>query len=178
MGKKKELVWEATKSVAANGRLVLPRLTARYLRAGKKLLDAEPSPKDLHGFHLKTERFRDILELFQPCYGASLEPQLEALRSIQEYLGAINDSGTTQRLVLGNTRPRTGRLAPLAKFLDARVAENTAHLLGDLRANLHGDGRKAWRVGYRTAPRATAAKKQRTRSRKAPADSHQDLTGA
>jgi len=167
MGKRKEPLWEATKSVAANGRLVLPRLTARYLRAGKRLMDAELSPKELHNFRLKTKRFRYTLELFQPYYGASLEPRLEALRRIQQYLGAINDCRTTRRLLLGKRPPRTGKMGRLAKSLDASVAENTAHLLRDLRENLLGDGRKAWWVRYPTAARATPAEKKPTRARRA-----------
>jgi len=158
VGRKNEPAWKATKSAAANGRLALPRLTVRCLRAAEKLMDRELTPRKLHRFRLKTKRFRDTLELFRPCYGTSLEPRLETLRSLQEYLGAITDCLTTRRLLPGRQSPRSGPLARLVKFLDAHVAETTAQFLRFLRKNLEGDARKAWWIGYLTAPSAKAAK--------------------
>jgi len=159
MPKRKEPRWEASKSASANGRRALPSLTTRYLRAGRALLDRDASLKDLHKFRLKTKKFRYLLELFRPCYGAPVDRRLEVLRRTQQHLGAINDCKVTRRLLLGRSRPRTGHLAGLAKFLDVRVAENTQRLVRVLRQSLRGHQRKAWWVGYLTAARGSAVKK-------------------
>jgi CHAD domain-containing protein len=118
--------WDRSTSVGENARTRLPSLAQEYFGAGRTLMDGEPPAAALHRFRLKTKRFRYTLELFRVCYGPQIERYLAQLRKIQDWLGAINDSATTRRLVAGVMRRRSPEWNGFDRFLLARTRENVA----------------------------------------------------
>jgi CHAD domain-containing protein len=86
-------------SAAENARLVLPKMARRYFEAGRKAIDSKRPPEELHGFRLKTKRFRYTLELFRPLYGPNLDRYLKALRELQGSLGKVSDYQAIQRVL-------------------------------------------------------------------------------
>lgn len=94
--------WKTSRTIAANARVVLPKLAEKYFNAGRKAAEDEaPSAKDLHRFRIATKRFRYSLELFRPVYGASLERRLGSLRELQNVLGKLSDYHSMERLFDG-----------------------------------------------------------------------------
>jgi CHAD domain-containing protein len=148
MAKRKKALWDPSKRPAANARLALPRLAAKYLKAGESLLLGKPSPAELHQFRLRTKRLRYTLELFDRCYERGLESRLEALRKIQQHLGDLSDCQASRRLLLDTRKPRPEEGPQISALLKRRVAETKAELLQHLQDTLHGPGRRRWWVDY------------------------------
>src|SRR2546426_12184826 len=92
--------WEGSKSVAENASEKLPEMARRFFEAGRELAGDAWSFKSLHRFRLHTKRFRYTLELFRKCYGPGLAQRLEALRTLQQHLGDINECATEEALEL------------------------------------------------------------------------------
>ena len=119
--------WEGAKSVAENAREKLPELARGFFEAGRALEKGKPSLEALHRFRLLTKRFRYTLELFRSCYGPGLARRIEALRTLQQYLGEISDCATTRELLAGRNdlnKPERDRLArQLGVLAAARVAK-------------------------------------------------------
>jgi CHAD domain-containing protein len=86
-------------SAAQNARLVLPKMARKYFEAGRKAIVGKRPPEELHGFRLKTKRFRYTLELFRPLYGPNLDRYLKALRELQSALGKVSDYQAIQRVL-------------------------------------------------------------------------------
>ena len=118
--------WEGSKSVAWNAREKLPELARGFFETGRALAASHPSLQALHRFRLLTKRFRYTLELFRPCYGPVLDLRIEALKTLQQYLGEISDCATTRKLLAGRddlSKPKRDRLTRQLKVLAAaRVA--------------------------------------------------------
>ncbi len=118
--------WEGSKSVAENARDKLPELARGFFEAGRELAASDPSLQALHRFRLLTKRFRYTLELFRPCYGPGLDRRIEALKTLQQYLGEISDCATTRELLAGRddlSKPERDRLTRQLKVLAAaRIA--------------------------------------------------------
>ncbi|MBZ5609681.1 MAG: CHAD domain-containing protein [Acidobacteriia bacterium] len=91
--------WNRSQSAAANARRLLPKLAEKYFEAGRKAAGKKRSPKALHRFRIATKRFRYSLELFQPIYGPTLDRRLEAVRGLQQNLGALSDYQTIRTLL-------------------------------------------------------------------------------
>lgn len=138
----KKMGWNPGQDVSCNARLVLPRLAAKYLRAGRRLV--EPTPSALHAFRLKTKRFRYTLELFRSCYGSGLDCRLTALRKIQRHLGEINDCAATERMLLEINGLKSTEIARLASWLEERMARKTANLRRAVKKHLQSPGRRWW----------------------------------
>jgi CHAD domain-containing protein len=139
--------WEGHKSVAENAREKLPELAREFFEAGSEL-GADASFKALHRFRLLAKRFRYTLELFRPCYGPGLDRRIEALRTLQQYLGEINDCATTRALLLARDnipRAERDRLAgQVAELAGSRIAKFHRHWQSDFaRAR-----RENWWTGY------------------------------
>jgi hypothetical protein len=66
-------------------------MLAKYFQQGRKAADGKRSPEQLHGFRIKTKKFRYTLELFRPVYGAELERVIQSLRDLQNVLGKLHD---------------------------------------------------------------------------------------
>jgi CHAD domain-containing protein len=122
--------WDPHKNVPENAGEKLPELARQYFVAGRAL-GTDSSFAALHRFRLLTKRFRYTLELFRPCYGPGLEARIDALATLQQYLGDINDCATTEALALShNDLPESEqkRLARQLKELAARrVAKFQRH---------------------------------------------------
>jgi CHAD domain-containing protein len=98
MANKKKLSWKAGRSAAQSATEVLPALAVAFFAQGKALTP-QAAPEALHSFRLQSKRFRDILELFRPCYNPRLERLLKSLRDIQQILGELNDLTTMRQLL-------------------------------------------------------------------------------
>ena len=86
-------------SAAQNARVVLPKMARKYFEAGREAIAGKRPPDQLHGFRLKTKRFRYTLELFRPLYGPNLDRYLKALRELQSALGKVSDYQAIQRVL-------------------------------------------------------------------------------
>jgi CHAD domain-containing protein len=94
---------KTTKTTGENARVLLPKLLEKYFKAGRKAADDKQSPRKLHGFRLATKQFRYSLELFRPCYGASLDRRLAALGELQSALGKLSDYESVRTTLAGDT---------------------------------------------------------------------------
>jgi len=87
------------KSARQNAARVLPRLAAKFFRAGDASVDDDLRASEVHDFRIRTKRFRYVLEYFRPCYGQALEGYLEVVRGVQSVLGELNDCRSTRILL-------------------------------------------------------------------------------
>jgi CHAD domain-containing protein len=145
--KKKKKTWDPSKSGAENAKLVLPPLASQFFEAGRKVVEEEFAPADLHPFRLETKRFRYTLELFRPCYGAGLERRLTSLRQIQQYLGEISDCLTTRDLIK-DKRAGGSRQTAFLGFLNARAATRAAEFRQYWRETFDRAGQERWWTDY------------------------------
>lgn len=88
-----------SESAAENARTVLPKMARKYFEAGREAIAGKRLPEELHGFRLKTKRFRYTLELFRPLYGPNLDRYLKALRELQGALGKVSDYQAIERVL-------------------------------------------------------------------------------
>jgi len=138
--------WEGHKSVAENATEKLPELARGFFEAGGGL-GPDASFKALHRFRLLTKRFRYTLELFRPCYGPGLEERIEALRTLQQYLGEINDCATTQALLERDNIPEAERdrlVRQVAELAGSRISKFRRHW----QENFAAPGRENWWTNY------------------------------
>jgi CHAD domain-containing protein len=126
MTSRPEIRWDASKSVAENARQTLPELARQFFAAGRAAATLDSSPKALHHFRLQTKRFRYIIELFGDYYGPALERRIEALRTLQDLLGAINDCSATQDLLLNRDDLHASQRDRLLRTLKATAARRVA----------------------------------------------------
>ena len=126
MTSRSELRWDASKPVAGNARQKLPELARQFFAAGRAAATLDSSPKALHHFRLQTKRFRYILELFDDYYGPALERRIDALRDLQDLLGAINDCAATQDLLLNRDDLHASQRDRLLRNLKATAARRIA----------------------------------------------------
>jgi CHAD domain-containing protein len=74
---------------------LLPKLAREFSKAGTAAARALATYSEMHAFRLLVKRYRYTLEIL-----GGPKRQIERLRRIQEYLGAINDCVTTGDLVV------------------------------------------------------------------------------
>ncbi len=91
--------WNRSPKATESAAILLPKLAEKYFRAGRKAVEKEAKPKDLHRFRIATKRFRYALEIFRPIYGATLDRHLKLLRGIQDALGKVSDYQSIQRMI-------------------------------------------------------------------------------
>lgn len=87
------------KPARENAARLLPRLAAKFFRAGDASVEDDLQSEEVHAFRLRTKRFRYVLEYFRPCYGKALDAYLEAVRGLQAVLGDLNDCHSTRVLL-------------------------------------------------------------------------------
>jgi CHAD domain-containing protein len=114
---KPKIRWEGSRSVGENARDKLPELARSFFAAGRELGEGEPPLDALHRFRLLTKRFRYTLELFRPCYGPGLTRRIDSLRTLQQYLGEINDCATAQEMLLDRDDLRKAERDRLLRYL-------------------------------------------------------------
>jgi CHAD domain-containing protein len=83
--------WDWQADAAESSKAALPGLAAEFFAEGDRALLAYGDHKALHQFRLRTKGFRYSLEVFAPGSGAGWKPLLDALRQLQDRIGAIND---------------------------------------------------------------------------------------
>jgi len=111
--------WDEKVDASANAEKFLPALVAGYFQKGREILANNPAPPELHALRLATKSLRYTLELFRPCYGPGLVERLDALRSLQQVLGEINDTAAAARLV---GRRKSAEARKVKGFLETRRA--------------------------------------------------------
>jgi CHAD domain-containing protein len=85
-------------SIQEVSRRLLARGMKDFLEQGKAASSPDASPERLHSFRIGAKKFRYTLELFQPLYGASLDPIVASMKSVSTLLGDINDCVTVAAL--------------------------------------------------------------------------------
>src|SRR6266849_1945380 len=122
MADKRKFSWTTGQSSVQNAAEVLPAFASAFFVQGRTLT-AQAAPEALHVFRIQAKRFRDTLELFQPCYNRRLERLLKLLRELQQTLGELNDLAATRRLLVDRGLEKSGQ--NLCDKLDARITEKT-----------------------------------------------------
>ena len=142
--------WKPAQSAAENARTVLPRMARKYFEAGRKAIESDRPPDELHRFRLATKRFRYTLELFRPVYGAGMDSYLKSLRQLQGALGKVSDYRAIRR-VLSEDRALKRQIddAVKGKLKDLRRSWRAFDSPGEL---------KRWRAYLAGAPSKSAAK--------------------
>jgi CHAD domain-containing protein len=74
-------------------------MTEELFRAGSGAARPNSTRLRMHRLRLKAKGVRYTLEIFEPVYGRKTKPMLEALKGLQEKLGAINDCATTLEMI-------------------------------------------------------------------------------
>jgi CHAD domain-containing protein len=146
-----DLQWDESRPAAECARMVLPKLAADFFREGRELVAASPSVEELHKLRLAVKRFRYTLELFRPCYGSGLEERLEALKRMQDHLGAMNDCETTIALLQEALSGVAGG-DEFRQFLSARCGVEKENFLRHWRETFDSSGQEDWWVGYLARP--------------------------
>jgi CHAD domain-containing protein len=167
---KPELLWEESRPAAESARQVLPKLAADFFRLGREIVASSPSVKDLHNLRLAVKRFRYTLELFRPCYGSGLEQRLEALKGIQDHLGAMNDCEVATSLV-ETTLPEADDAGAFLQFLKARGEQEQAGALRHWQEVFDAPGQEEWWVEYLTRPESLGSGRALEHSDQEPASS-------
>jgi CHAD domain-containing protein len=104
-------------------RRLLPTMTEKLFRGGREAAQANSTRLRLHRLRLQAKGVRYTLEIFEPVYGRKTKPVLEALKGLQEKLGAINDCATTLEMI-GRDR---GAAASVRRLAGERELEFRTH---------------------------------------------------
>lgn len=133
IARKKKAQKEQSQSAKKYGKKVLPGLAGEFFSKGDTLSAYSP-PEDIHKFRLQVKRFRDIMELFHPCYGSEIDPLLGAIKEIHRTLGEFNDLVNTRTMLTARgfkeSRPR------MFVDLDVRIGEKIKHFVSIWSQNL------------------------------------------
>jgi CHAD domain-containing protein len=140
--------WEGLKTVAENARDKLPELARGFFEAGRALAATDPPLQALHRFRLLTKRFRYTLELFRPCYGPGLAGRIEALKTLQQYLGEISDCATTRELLAGRDDLSKSQRDRLTRQLKVLAAARVARFRRLWRKDFAPPERERWWTDY------------------------------
>ena len=111
------IIWRDGDSVRKNLRAWLPGMAADFFKAGRKAMKPKRTWDEMHKFRLAAKEFRYTLELFRPVLGVELETRLEAVRTIQQLLGDVNDAVSVRNLLadLDAAHPLREKLAKKAE---------------------------------------------------------------
>lgn len=150
---KRKIKWDEHTTAAANARRILPRLAAGYFKEVRDFLATDREPKEFHRMRLASKRVRYTLELFRPCYGPGLEERLDALKTLQDALGDLNDAVATMHLLGG----RTGE--EVEKFLSARAEEKAQEFRVHWTESFDAPKQEQWWLGFLRKPHAPARKR-------------------
>jgi CHAD domain-containing protein len=142
--------WDVSRTVAENASEKLPELARGFFEAGRELAARDASFEALHRFRLLTKRFRYTLELFRPCYGPGLAARIEALRSLQQDLGEINDCAATRELLLKRDDLRPAQRDWLVGYLKMLAAARVAKFRQHWQEDFGQPARERWWTNYLT----------------------------
>src|SRR5450759_5177656 len=144
MARAQRMKWEQRAGVAANARRELPPMVSTYFSEVRESLARDAPLRKLHPLRLASKRLRYTLELFRPCYPAGLEDRLDALKILQDRLGAVNAAVATAELLRGALH----RQPKVRKFLEERAAEKAAGFAGHWKETFDAAGQEAWWTGF------------------------------
>ena len=153
---KPDLLWDESRPAAECARQALPKLAADFFGQGRQIVRSSPAIEDLHQLRLTVKRFRYTLELFRPCYGSGLEKRLEALKRMQDHLGAMNDCETATSLIQLTLAEGTGS-EEFLQFLKTRGEQERESFLRHWDESFDAPGQEAWWVEYLTRPETLAS---------------------
>jgi CHAD domain-containing protein len=111
--------WLKAQATEARPPQALPRLSREFLRSGAAAARAGAGFEQMHEFRLLVKRYRYTLEILD-------KPPIDALRGLQERLGAINDCVTTADVIDDINLSAAGKRkikAALNRLLARRAAE-------------------------------------------------------
>lgn len=132
--------WDEGLGAATNARHALPAMVSAYFAGGREFLAQKFAPAELHRLRLASKKLRYTLELFRPCYPAALEERIDALKKLQDRLGAVNDAVASRNLLDEALRHRP----KVRKFLDDRAAEQAAGFAQHWKEAFDAPGQEAW----------------------------------
>ena len=115
-----QIEWVPGAQAEENARTRLPKLVAAYFAEGRRLLERNPVPAELHALRLATKKVRYTLEFFRTYYSAGLDERISALKSLQQMLGEINDTVAGERTIEAALGARTPEMEKVARFLRER----------------------------------------------------------
>jgi hypothetical protein len=153
---KPELQWDESRPAAECARMALPKLAADFFSQGREVVASSPSTEDLHQLRLSVKRFRYTLELFRPCYGSGLEQRLEALKRLQDHLGAMNDCESTTALLQATLAEADGAQEFL-QFLKTHSDEQKGSFLRHWKETFDLPGQEGWWMEYLARPESLAS---------------------
>jgi CHAD domain-containing protein len=160
---KPDLLWDESKPAAECARQALPKLAADFFSHGREVVTSTPSIEDLHKLRLTVKRFRYAIELFRPCYGSGLEQRLDALKRMQDHLGAMNDCEASTALVLQGLPEATGSQEFL-QFLRTHGEEQRGNFLRHWQDTFDAPGQQEWWVEYLARPETIGSGRAREQS--------------
>jgi CHAD domain-containing protein len=147
--------WDPKDDLAGNLHRVLPKLADELFAMGSAAAAAGDDATALHQFRLFAKRFRYTLDLFPSFYGNELPQGLQALRGLQDRLGAINDCVSTIALIgaeRGAHHLRERRaVAAIKKLLHRRETEFQVYWQREFPAEKLG-----WWKSWLSSPRFAA----------------------
>lgn len=140
--------WDEESDAIENARTILPDLAIDYFSLGRELLASDPTPAELHALRLASKKLRYTLELFKPCYGPGLKQRINALKSLQQMLGEINDTVAAERTIrsvlVGPTAESRRAMQFLRQHGKAKAQEFRSHWT----AVFDAPGQEHWWVHY------------------------------
>ncbi len=140
--------WDERAGVAANARRELPRIVNEYFSEVRATLAEDPTPRKLHRLRLASKRLRYTLELFRPCYPAGLEDRLDALKTLQDSLGEVNDAVASAELL----RAALKRQPKVRKFLEDRAAHQAGEFARHWKETFDAPGQEEWWTSFLSHP--------------------------
>ena len=144
MARAHRMKWDQRAGAAANARRELPRMVSAYFSEVHDSLARDAPLRKLHRLRLASKRLRYTLELFRPCYPAGLEDRLDALKTLQDWLGEVNDAVASGRLLRGPLKCQP----KVRKFLEERAAEKAAGFARHWKETFDAAGQEAWWTGF------------------------------
>jgi len=154
---KKRLLWDESASASSNAGVRLPARVQAYFDQGRKLMRrSSSSVASMHPFRLETKALRYTLELFRPCFGPGLEGLLLSLRSIQDYLGALNDYATTRDLIAARLPKHAPEREKMDRVLTAGAKRKSLEFRRYWRQMFDKPGEQQRWMNYTSRPRSAA----------------------
>jgi hypothetical protein len=143
-----KIEWDEQADAVENARTFLPKLVGDYFGLGRELLAANPSPAELHALRLASKKLRYTLELFKSCYGPGLGTRIDALKSVQQMLGEINDTVAAERTIGEVLVAKTPESRRAIRFLRKRGQTKAQEFRNHWTTVFDAPGQDRWWIDY------------------------------
>lgn len=144
---KLEVKWDDEAGVAANARSELPKLARIYFTQVRQALAKNPRPAQLHPLRVSGKRLRYSLDMFRPCYGPGIDERIEALKKVQDLLGAVNDAAASLAVIQKAMRKSRLR-SQVERFAVQRAAEKAKAFRAHWQQEFDAPGQEEWWTEY------------------------------